>query len=1159
MAVTFVLGRAGAGKTHHCLDAALANLACPNEHGRLILLVPEQASLQMERALVGRTLRQVYARAEVLSFTRLAQRVFGELGPEPNLLGAHARVLALRTVVARLPDTWRAFRAAAHTNGFFTQLDRVIEELLRENVSPAEFAAAVAHLEEADAQARAAEIARVYAAYVGWLGRERVDPAARLAVLRERLAASEWLCDTRLWVDGFAGFTGQELATLVTLASGARETTITLLLDPAAPAVAPGNRPDPLHLFYHTESTYQRLMTLFDQAGIACHPPLRLTPARPPRQRNTAMLARLEAGLATEHEEPPRSTTTGASDASAVRVLACPTHRDELRQAARFIRQQVVESAGGLRCRDFALIARDLEPFADTVVEVFAEYGLPCFIDRRRPLRAHPLSRGVLALLDVATTDFAAAATTRLLRTGLLPLSRAQRECLENLIAGHEIRGAGLWRRPRWDFAGDSQLGASHGADPSGCVAESPELAGARQRIVAALTPLLELAHADKPPAGATWARALHGVAANLQFADCVNGWIAAARDTHAWESAELHRLAWDAFCELLENLHNVLGETPITAGELAAVSGSILGEQTLGLAPPTLDQVLVASIERSRHPEIKHAWVFAFNEGIFPAPPPDDCLLTTTDRDRLSASGLPAPRAHRDAAFDERLLAYIALTRASTSLTISYATTSTTGYPLQPSPLLGALLRVLPEVEVATPTEHEPPVCLNELVRRYLSVRQGDAPPQRVQALYEKLCQLLRSNDTGAARLAWLLRGTTYRNQPAAVGNFRRPRDTEPKLIWRASPSEIESYLRCPFQHFCSYGLGLEPRRGPQPVTWDLGSSAHDILARVTRRALAEPGSVRAISDKRWQELLSAARSDFEANLPDDLGERRPQVAFLCSMLGSILKDVVAVHADRWRRGTFEPLLLEHGFGRAGPEPALPPLALSAATGQRVEIHGQIDRVDICRVGDDAFVLVYDYKSSAEAFTGDYLSEKQLQLLLYLAALQTGAIHGQNVHLAGVLQAPLYPRLDALDPQYAANADPRHQRMYMFLPRGVFSERVAPLLDAQLGHAASPVAQMKLKKDGGFYKNSDAQPAAELAARLELARETVFYAAEGIAAGNIAVAPLLQKKRLACQYCEYRPVCRFDRLLNTPRPAEHTLPTLAKAAAPEQGAPSCN
>ena len=140
--------------------------------------------------------------------------------------------------------------------------------------------------------------------------------------------------------------------------------------------------------------------------------------------------------------------------------------------------------------------------------------------------------------------------------------------------------------------------------------------------------------------------------------------------------------------------------------------------EQTLGLAPPTLDQVLVSSIERSRHPEIKFAWVCAFNEGIFPARPAEDELLDTGERDALTKAGLPAPASHREDSFGERLLAYIAFTRPSVGLTISYATVAEDGQPLLPSPLLADVRRVLPELQIARPQPHPPPVSLAELAR---------------------------------------------------------------------------------------------------------------------------------------------------------------------------------------------------------------------------------------------------------------------------------------------------------------------------------------------------------------------------------------------------------------------------------------------------------
>ena len=206
MPVTFILGRAGTGKTRHCLDALLNELDRSDESRRLLLLVPEQASFQMERNLVTRAARHGCWRAEVLSFSRLARRVFDESGRPPNVLRPTARALALRAVAEQAGGALRAFGASAGTAGFYAQLDRLVEELLAENVTPAQITEAAGRLPDASARRRVAALAEVYSRYLDWLEPQRLDPAQRLAALRERLTGSTWLPDALVWVDGFAGF-----------------------------------------------------------------------------------------------------------------------------------------------------------------------------------------------------------------------------------------------------------------------------------------------------------------------------------------------------------------------------------------------------------------------------------------------------------------------------------------------------------------------------------------------------------------------------------------------------------------------------------------------------------------------------------------------------------------------------------------------------------------------------------------------------------------------------------------------------------------------------------------------------------------------------------------------------------------------------------------
>lgn len=1144
MPVTFILGRAGAGKTRWCLDAILAELEDPHSDRRLIFLVPEQASFQMERALALRSSCGGYWRAEVLGFSRLARRVLEETGGALPELGPAGRLMGLRCVVARQPGLLRPFGPAARTPGFLQQLDRLIEELLREDVTPDALCAAGRSLEDASLAAQVESLARLYQAYLEWLGPQRADPAARLERLRARLEQAVWLSGASVWIDGFAGFTGQELVTIVALARRARAVHITLLLDPDSPTLhEPHAAREPLNLFDRTEHTYRQLHRLLRESGVEVGPPVVRNLPCLPRFASCAALARLEAGLAgREMSDPPAApgpdqppVPSGSAPpafieeapAPRVRILECPTHREELRQAARTIRRLVLESGGRVRFRDFALITRDLEPFCELAASVFDEYEIPYFIDRRRPLRAHALPLFVRTLLAAVSDDLPDQACRRLLASGLLPLDRAAAERLDALIERFELCGRETWSLPHWDFA-------------EGWLREDEGTRAGRQRIAQALGNMLDLASAGDDAPGARWVEALYATMAKLGVPQRVAEWIEAARGRRDFESAELHRLAWDHLVETLDELHGLVGQTRLTLAELTGLLVPALAEATVGIAPPTLDQVLISAIERSRHPEIRYAWIFAFNEGVFPQPPARGGLLSETARAGLSRAGLPAPLPLLDAVFAEPLLAYIAMTRPSQALTISYALTDEKGEDLPPSPLLREVRRALPEVPVERVESGAPPVCLDEAARGYL--RHVPAGPPELRACYERLREALAGSDAGD-RLAWLLRGRAYRNEPPPVGNFRAA-GLPAGLVWDASVSELESYLRCPFQHFARFGLRLDTQRGPAPLSLELGFAAHAILAAVTRSAQQQNRSVTTLSDEQWLSLLEACAAEHLTVTGG--GIARPQREFLVRRLCELLREVVLVHAHRWRRGLFEPVAVEQSFGARWEPGSWPALELPLEGERSVRLHGRIDRLDVWRCPQGEYLLVYDYKAwpPGGGLHAPWLVGEPLALLAYLlAALRVSGLKG-NLLPGGVLIAPYQPDPDVLGYSYVAASSPEEQRMYLYRPRGLLDAAVADALAAQRRDCPhSPVAALQRKKDGGWAPASDVTGADELRARLATVEATIRWAAEGVAAGRVDVAPLQAKRELACHQCDFQRLCRFERFENRVRRAERALP----------------
>jgi len=117
MAVRFVLGRSGSGKTSYCIKAIADALLEPNGTQPLILLVPEQASFQAERAIFAGKKITGYSRLHVLSFDRLQFLLFGKNTARPEL-SRIGRVMAIHKILRQNCEQLKIFAASASKIGW---------------------------------------------------------------------------------------------------------------------------------------------------------------------------------------------------------------------------------------------------------------------------------------------------------------------------------------------------------------------------------------------------------------------------------------------------------------------------------------------------------------------------------------------------------------------------------------------------------------------------------------------------------------------------------------------------------------------------------------------------------------------------------------------------------------------------------------------------------------------------------------------------------------------------------------------------------------------------------------------------------------------------------------------------------------------------------
>ena len=84
MSLQFVFGNSGSGKSTYLYERILEE-AGRNPNKNYLILVPEQFTMSTQRELVRLQSAHAIMNVDVLSFARLAYRVFDELGQE-NLM-----------------------------------------------------------------------------------------------------------------------------------------------------------------------------------------------------------------------------------------------------------------------------------------------------------------------------------------------------------------------------------------------------------------------------------------------------------------------------------------------------------------------------------------------------------------------------------------------------------------------------------------------------------------------------------------------------------------------------------------------------------------------------------------------------------------------------------------------------------------------------------------------------------------------------------------------------------------------------------------------------------------------------------------------------------------------------------------------------------------
>lgn len=1078
-----IIGRSGSGKTTALYD--IMRQAAETADAPLVLLVPEQASFENERRLLTEFGPVLSQRIQVLSFTRLAETVFRKLGGAGGeRMDSTLSLLIMRQALLSVADSLTLYRHHVDSPDFLRSILDFLTECKQCAITPKALADTAAALPDGMLRQKTADTALILQAYEALVaGSSLCDPQDDLSVLVDRLPTCSLFDGAHLYVDAFKGFTEQELQVLDRLLSRAASMTVCLCTDTVTPT--PYNT---LGRFSTVIRTATRLRDMAARHHVPVAPIRHLTE----NQRTTdSALRALEAGCFLPRGDVYEETT------DRICVTPCADRVAECRYAAREIRRLLRENGG--HCRDFTIVTRDSTAYSDLLASALEREGLPFTLDLREPIVTQPLitliESALAAALSWDSTDI-----LRLLKTGLAGFSTTSASQLENYVFLWNIRGK-QWKVP---FT----------AHPDGMGEKEDERSAARLTYLNILRHRLAepLMHLQTKLAGnrtgKECAEAVWTFLQNMHVPRTIRLTVARLKAAGDIRLAEQQARLWDHTVTLLDKFAALT--TPVTAVQFAELFRLAVNSEDLGNIPSTLDGVNVGGADRIRYAAPKTVLILGANEGVFPAYVSSGGLLSDRERTRLIQAGLPMTDHVDLQTAEERFYAYAALAAPSERLIITYAQTIS-DEPQKPSAIVDAVDRLVPHHAVGEANRCGASESEADAFYRLSALwREDSAEAASLRTVFDTL-------PAYADRLASLSRAENgFHMQDAALARRLFGDDM------RLSATQIQSYHRCRFAHFCQYGLRIKPRKRAALDPAESGTLAHEIM-----RTLLPVYAARQYVGCTKKSVANDVADAVTAYVHEALGGAGEESARFRGQLKQLIRycaELMWRVVQELRQSRFVPVDHELPFGYRQ-DGSLPAWKLTATDGSTIRVIGKIDRVDIHRENGVDYVRVVDYKTYDEKFElSEVLGGLDMQMLIYLFAIgEVGTARYGNTLPAGVLylpvQLPIVKAQKDIDPDVLAREQLKTMKMNGLL---IDDPAILRAMETDLGGVFIPASATKSGALGARSSVASLRDFGRLKKHIQLLLDDMVCA---LHRGAIDVRPVSGIVD-GCQHCKYHDIC---------------------------------
>lgn len=560
MGLRFIYGTAGTGKSEFCFNEIKNNI---KNKEKIYIITPEQFSYSAEKKLLEEINTNASVNAEVISFNRIANRVFTEVGGANEvLISKSSKAMLIYSILEKEKKNLKFL------NSSDDNIDIILKEITefkKHNITTLNIEEENKKIENLELNQKLNEINLIYKTYEENIKNKFIDEEDILTKLAEKIPESKLFDNSIVYIDEFAGFTKQEYNIVEKILEKTKQVNITICADNLEE-----NTNKESDIFYFNKQ-FAKLLTDCGQ-NVDKKQEESILLKNKYRFKNIE-LKHLEENIYNN------SYNIFKNEPKNIKLFLASSPYTEIEKIAQEINKLVREEK--YKYNEIAIITKNIENINNIAKAIFSKYNIPIFIDEKSEITENILIKYILSILEIYTTNWSTEAVFNYIKSDFLEINKNDIYKLEKYCQKMGIN-RNKWYKNNWK--------------------ENENL---RKIIV---EPLLKLKQEiDKEKSAKNISENIYKYLIKNNIEEKINKKINKIKNE---EIKKEYKASLNILTDVLDEIVTFFKDEKITIQKYKEILKIGLKNKEFGKIPQNIDQIILGDIDRTRSHKVKAVFI---------------------------------------------------------------------------------------------------------------------------------------------------------------------------------------------------------------------------------------------------------------------------------------------------------------------------------------------------------------------------------------------------------------------------------------------------------------------------------------------------------------------------------------------------------------------